>query len=89
VRPWRDFVPSERCQGCQWQREGLEAFDDADGRRFWLCDSCRPAAQAEKQRTLADRQRALEAREREAAGQMRLDGTGEACAAREGPLTLF
>jgi len=70
-RPWRDFVPSERCQGCQWQREGLTAFDDADGGRFWLCDSCKPAAQAEKAATLAARERAGEAKEREGAGQTR------------------
>lgn len=85
---WRHSIPADRCQGCQWSRDVMP-FDDADGRRFWLCDDCRPAAHAEKLQTLADRKRAAEAREREAEGQLRLDGMVAAHVAPKPPLSLF
>lgn len=63
-----------RCHGCHWMRDGLQLHDDADGRRFWLCESCLSAAEAEKRATLEAREKAREARAREAAGQLTLDG---------------
>lgn len=78
-----------KCQGCQERSGCLLAHTDADGRRWTLCPDCDTRARAEKKQTLEDRARAAEALAREASGQMRLPGTGDAHKAKGPPLTLF